>query len=139
MKVKAGEWVVISGAAVIIIFAAFSGVVIYLKPPPVRYIYQENNETIAGEMIYRKEGCGACHEVFGNGTIFGPNLDGVGSRRVAEWLNRYLTAPWPGVSKKRYRLKMPPYGELEPGQMNVLVKYLLALKEIDKNGAILSP
>lgn len=129
MALRAGEWIVLGGAAVIAGFSVVSGVIIYLKPPPVEYAYQENEQTIAGEAVYRSQGCSACHEVFGNGTVgFGPKLDGVGSKRDKDWLHAYLLKPRSGVSDKPYRLKMDPVTGLSDIELDALVAYLAALK-----------
>ena len=129
MALRAGEWAVLAGAAVIAGFSVVSGVIIYVKPPPVQYAYQENTQTIAGEAVYRSQGCSACHEVFGNGTAgFGPKLDGVGSKRDKDWLQAYLLAPRPGVSDRKYRLKMEPVTGISDTELNALVAYLAALK-----------
>ncbi len=130
MALRAGEWIVVAGAAVIAGFSVISGVIIYVKPPPVEYAYQENAQTIAGEAVYRSQGCSACHEVFGNGTVgFGPKLDGVGSKRDKDWLHAYLLKPRSGVSDKVYRLKMDPVTDLSDTELDALVAYLKALKK----------
>ncbi len=128
MKISSGELVVIIGSVVIIGFAAVVGSVIYLKPPPVQFTYTANELTTKGEVVYRREGCLSCHEIFGNGASYGPSLDGVGSKRTQQWLRRYMMAPWPGVSAKPYRLVMPPYDHLAVEDMDALVAYLKALK-----------
>ena len=128
MVLKAGEWVVLAGAALIAGFAVVSGVIIYIKPPPVEYVYLEDEKSMAGEAIYRSQGCGACHEIFGNGPSFGPKLDGVGSKRDKDWLRAYLLAPRSGVSDREYRLKMLPVTGLSDIDLNALVDYLAALR-----------
>ena len=133
MRFKAGEWLVIAGSLLIISFAVIVGGVIYLKPPPVQFVYQQTANTLKGEEIYRREGCLSCHEIFGNGASYGPSLDGVGSKRDKDWLIRYLKAPWPGVSAKSYRLKMPTYDHLPEDDLNYLADYLLALKIVNDN------
>ena len=128
MKFTAGEWIVIAGSVLIVAFAVVVGSIIYLKPPPVQFVYEETASSLKGENIYRREGCLACHEIFGNGASYGPSLDGVGSKRTRMWLVSYLKSPWSGVSQKPYRLKMPPYNHLSEDDLNNLVDYLLALK-----------
>jgi len=134
MALRTGEWIVLAGAAVIASFSVVTGVIIYVKPPPVEYAYEENAQTIAGEAVYRSQGCSACHEVFGNGaSTFGPKLDGVGSKRDKEWLHAYLLKPRSGVSEKKYRLKMEPVTEISDVELNALVAYLAALKKPKPN------
>ncbi len=132
-KLSGGEWVVITGSGLIIAFAAIIGSIVYLKPPPVNFIYEETLETAAGEAIYRREGCLSCHEIFGNGASYGPSLDGIGSKRSKEWIIRYLKSPWPGVSAKPYRLRMPSYASLPSSDLEKLAQYLLALKFIQSS------
>ncbi len=130
MKLKAGEWIVFVGIVIISSFAVVSGIIIYVKPPPVEFTYLEDPKTIAGEAIYRSQGCGACHEIFGNGPSFGPKLDGVGSKRDKPWLRAYLVKPRSGVSEKEYRLKMLPVTGLSNTELDSLVNYLAALRKI---------
>ncbi len=128
-SVRFGEWLVLIGAGVIAAFAAVVGILIYLKPPPVQFVYVESARSKQGETIFRREGCLSCHEVFGNGASYGPNLDGVGSRHSHSWLRQYLQAPRSGVSAKPYRLRMPAYDGLEAAELDALVAYLHALQE----------
>ena len=90
-------------------------------------------DTAEGEAIYRREGCLSCHEIFGNGASYGPSLDGIGSKRSKEWIIRYLKSPWPGVSAKPYRLRMPSYASLPSSDLEKLAQYLLALKFIQSS------
>ena len=130
MKLSAGEWIVIAGSVLIVAFAAIVGSIIYLKPPPVQFVYVESTSATLGEAIYRREGCLSCHEIFGNGASYGPSLDGVGTKRDKTWLIRYLKSPWPGVSAKPYRLRMPPYDHLPENELELLADYLFALKAV---------
>jgi cbb3-type cytochrome oxidase cytochrome c subunit len=138
VRLRAGEWIVVIGAGLIAAFAILVGVLIYLKPPPVRYRYLESPLAQAGEAIYRREGCGACHLVFGSGATYGPALDGVGSRRSARWLEVYLREPRSGVSDRPYSLRMPAYGNLKRAELDALVEYLRALRELDANGYVVT-
>ena len=139
MKLRPGEWAVVGGSVLIALFAAVVGAVIYLKPPPARYRYIESPLAQAGEAVYRREGCNACHRVFGNGATYGPSLDGVGSRRDAAWLAGYMREPRPGVNAKSYRVQMPSYVGLGEAKLRALVAYLQALREIDADGRVLQP
>ena len=131
MKLRTAEKVVAVCAVVIVGYAVLVGALIWLKPPPVRFVYVETASTRAGEMIFRREGCLSCHELFGNGTGFGPALDGVGSRRTRPWLKDYLRSPRPGVGERAYRVPMPAYDTLEAGELDALVSYLEALRVLD--------
>ncbi|HTS54670.1 MAG TPA: c-type cytochrome [Burkholderiales bacterium] len=138
MPLRPGEWVVLAGSGLIAAFAALVGMLIYLKPPPVEYRYVENAVTRDGEAIYRREGCNSCHSLFGNGASYGPSLDGVGSRRSAQWLRQYLQDPKPGVSDKPYRLKMPSYRSLKSVELDALVAYLQGQRALGQDGALIS-
>lgn len=124
---RTGEWIVAAGSVLIVMLAALTGTSIYLKPPPVEFAYAETAAAQMGEAIYRREGCGSCHKIFGNGATYGPSLDGEGSRRTLAWLQAYLVDPRPGVGIKLYRVRMPSYGHLELRERDALVAYLQAL------------
>ena len=127
------------GAVVIAGYAVVVGALIYLRPPPVQYVYIESALTGGGEMVFRREGCLSCHELFGNGTTYGPALDGVGSRRGRDWLRDYLRDPRPGVGDRTFRLRMPSYDALGAGELEALVSYLAALRALDSDGSIIEP
>ena len=139
MKLRPAEKVVVICTAAIVAFAVLVGTLIWLKPPPVRFAYAETASTRVGETVFRREGCLSCHELFGNGTSYGPVLDGVGSRRELTWLRDYLRSPRPGVGERTYRLRMPAYDTLEPGELDALTYYLGALRELDTDGRIIEP
>lgn len=46
-----------------------------------------------GSQIFRESQCTACHRAMRNGTNMGLSLDGVGSKRTVEWLERFLADP----------------------------------------------
>ena len=125
---RTGEWIVVAGSVLIAMLAALTGTLIYMKPPPVEFAYAETAAAQVGEAIYRREGCGSCHKIFGNGATYGPNLDGEGSRRTPAWLHAYLIDPRPGVGIKPYRVTMPSYGNLKAQEQDALVAYLVALR-----------
>ena len=133
------ERVVVIAAVVIVAYAVLVGAMIYLKPPPVRFVYRESASMKAGEMVFRREGCLSCHELFGNGAGIGTPLDGVGSRRSLVWLKEYLRSPRPGVGGRTYRLRMPAYDKLAEDELEALVSYLGALRELDAQGRIIEP
>lgn len=128
MTLRIGEWIVVAGSALIAAFAVLIGVLIHQRPPPVVFAYDENAASRQGEAIFRREGCGTCHQVFGNGATYGPALDAVGSRRSAPWLRAYLLDPRPGVGVKPYRVRMPSYAALPSQEQDALVAYLQALR-----------
>ena len=139
MKFRTAEKVVVIAAVVIVVWAVLVGTLIWLKPPPVRFVYRESASTRTGETVFRREGCLSCHELFGNGTRFGPALDGVGSRRDLPWLKEYVQSPRPGVGTRTWRLRMPAYDTLDEGELDALVTYLGALRELDAEGRVMVP
>ena len=134
MRLSAGEWIVIVGSALIVLFAGVVGTLIFLKPPPIQFEYLETAATRQGEALYRREGCFSCHEIFGNGASYGPSLDGVGSKRNKQWLINYMKSPRQGVSVKPYRLKMPPYDHIQENELALLAEYLMALRDASDPG-----
>ena len=139
MKLRTAERVVVIAAALIVAYAVLVGALIWLEPPPVRFAYAETASTRIGETIFRREGCLSCHELFGNGTSYGPVLDGTGSRRELSWLREYLRSPRPGVGERTYRLRMPAYDTLASDELDALAHYLGALRELDSDGRIIEP
>jgi mono/diheme cytochrome c family protein len=92
----------------------------------------------SGEALYRKYGCGGCHDLGGRGetTRIGPELTGIGGkpvaqldfghrddlpRRLPDWLAAKVTQP----RSFRDDLKMPEFG-FDDGQVEALVTALLA-------------
>lgn len=129
----------LAGSVLIVVFACVVGLAVYQRPPPVRFVYLESEASTPGEMLLRRENCLTCHELFGNGTSYGPSLDGVGSRRSEAWLAGYLRAPRAGVGEKEYRVRMPSYAALPGDEQAALVGYLTALREVDAAGVPVSP
>lgn len=77
---------------------------------------------IEAAQLYGKLACATCHVVNGEGGKSGPVLNGLMFRRDAAWVEGHFREPQkfsPGTS-------MPPY-RLQPPQMEVMVKWLLAL------------
>lgn len=46
-----------------------------------------------GSILFRENRCTSCHRAMRNGTNMGLSLDGVGSKRTAEWLYDFLRNP----------------------------------------------
>jgi len=128
-----GEQLVWGTAGLITIAALYVGYVVYNAPPKLMPTFQvESVEASRGELVYRENSCSACHKVWHLGGRHGGALDGVGSRRSAEWLTTYLSAKNPQVilpstEKKIYR--MPSFASLAEDQRIDLVAYLISLKQ----------
>lgn len=130
---KKGEKLVWGSAAMIAAAAMYAGYVVYHAPAKLTPTFQvESPQAARGELIYRKNNCQACHRIWDLGGSKGGSLDGVGSRRDAAWLTRYLSVPNPQVilpstQKKIYR--MPSFAGLSQGDRADLVAFLVSLKE----------
>jgi cytochrome c2 len=78
-----------------------------------------------GKAIYEKS-CKACHSVAGEGgkmAHIGGALDGVGAKRDAEWLKKYLQDPKATIPNA----KMPKV-KLTDQEVTDVIAYLLTLK-----------
>lgn len=87
-----------------------------------------------GRDVLLAHGCNSCHGV-GTGTVIGPDLKGVGGRRDADWLRRWLADPaamiraypelatWPNA----YGGIIMPNQNLSTGDIDALVAYLAKL------------
>jgi mono/diheme cytochrome c family protein len=85
----------------------------------------------AGRELFVTRGCNSCHGI-GAGTVIGPDLKGVGSRRDADWLRRWLADPaamvraypelqaWPAA----YGNIVMPNQNLSTQEIEALVGYL---------------
>ncbi len=77
---------------------------------------------VAVPQVYQQI-CSACHAVGGVGGQVGPALDGVASRRDADYLRRWLEDPL-AINPKSRMPKMP----LTPEQLEEVLAYLSTLK-----------
>jgi len=85
----------------------------------------------AGRDLFVTRGCNSCHGI-GAGTVIGPDLKGVGSRRDPDWLRRWLADPaamvraypdlqsWPSA----YGNILMPNQNLSTQEIEALVGYL---------------
>ncbi|MDH4228696.1 MAG: cytochrome c [Nitrospirota bacterium] len=130
---KKGENVVWGVAGLITLAAVGMGYVAYNAPPQVMPTYQLDSPAAArGEMVYREQGCSSCHKIWDLGSSRGGPLDGIGSRRDAEWLSRYLGAENPQIllpSTRKRIYQMPSFAHVPEDRRADLVAYLSSLKE----------
>ena len=75
-----------------------------------------------GAVIYQESQCGACHVVNGRGEENGPPLNGVGTRRTAEWLEAHFRDP----QKFDPQSIMPSY-DFPADDMKAIVAYMRSL------------
>jgi cytochrome c2 len=109
--------------------AATVGTEVKPKEPPLPAPAVTGAE--AGRDVFVTRGCNSCHGV-GAGTIIGPDLKGVGGRRDADWLRRWLADPaamlraypdlqtWPAA----YGNIVMPNQNLSTQEIEALVTYL---------------
>jgi mono/diheme cytochrome c family protein len=76
-----------------------------------------------GQKVYAAQKCSICHKINAIGGKLGPDLDGVGTKRDAAWLAKYLVNPKTTDPKN----KMPAVKVKGP-DLDDLVAYLLTLK-----------
>ncbi len=129
---KKGEKLIWGVSGMIAVFALYMGVVVYNAPTQLLPTYQvESVEASRGELVYREGLCPACHKIWNLGGTKGGRMDGVGSRRDAAWLTRYLSAEVPQVilpsTQKKY-YQMPSYAYLSETDRSDLVVFLMSLK-----------
>ena len=82
----------------------------------------------AGAETYKTEKCTMCHQIAGQGGRMGGSLDGVGSKRDADWLKRCIKNP----KSLDPAAKMKAYPNISDKDLDDLVAYLLTLKEEPK-------
>ena len=58
-----------------------------------RSSFNSTAEGLRGSKLFREASCTACHRAMRNGTNHGIVLDGIGSRRSAEWIENFLRRP----------------------------------------------
>ncbi len=88
------------------IFGAFivAAVLGYIALEAIRYnidkpMYQVtthfklSTEGLKGSALFREKRCTSCHRAMRNGTNMGLSLDGVGSKRTADWIFSFLREP----------------------------------------------
>lgn len=97
---------------------------------PQPQVPQQENDSLAGQRVFRAQGCERCHSVQGVGSPRFP-LDGVGSRRKRDELRAWTVgapALEDSLSPSAVRTKRR-YEQIAPEEMRVLLTYLTALNE----------
>lgn len=129
---KQGEKVIWGFAAMIAVAALYVGYIVYHAPAKLMTTFQvESPQAARGEIVYRKNSCPACHRIWDLGGSKGGALDGVGSRRDAAWLTRYLSAPNPQIilpSTQKRIYQMPSFTGIPQADRADLVAFLVSLK-----------
>jgi len=80
----------------------------------------EFGDTDKGEKLFKTVGCLACHEIDGQGEVFGPNLSRIGEKINPDWLITWLSDP------KSYNHKsLMPNLRLSKDEAKDITSYLL--------------
>ncbi len=95
----------------------------------------ERAEPMAGELVFHRQGCGACHAIRGTTAVgrVGPELTHVGSRQSigADWLSNdeHHFQVWLQQTKSiKPGVEMPEFDFLADSELHSLAEYLESLK-----------
>jgi quinol-cytochrome oxidoreductase complex cytochrome b subunit len=101
---------------------ALSSLLLRLAPENAVSVFDAPAAAVRGAGIYVTNGCGSCHKVNGMGADIGPSLNGVASRRTADWVEKHFANPAafsPG--------SVMPSFQFSPEDERALVQYLFSL------------
>jgi len=97
---KTGEKLLFIVAAAFIVLAGIAFAIMqYMMATNDKPIFEQHTHFDLSEVgqrgseIYRHQACSECHRAMSEGTNMGNSLDGIGSKRSVEWLERFLNAP----------------------------------------------
>ena len=93
-------------------------------PPKPMAVIAAGPAPMAGEAVFRAQGCSACHKLNGVGGDIGPDLTHVGSTRPPDWIKQQLENPRSHFPNS----PMPSFAKLSPKDMKDLVDFLSSLK-----------
>lgn len=132
MKLKRGEQMMF-GLAVLVAVAALGKAVVQSRaamPQQPRDYYEWTEAGLRGHALYRESGCHNCHRAMGVGEVgIAPVLDGEGTRRTRDWLQRYLEDPQALVPGSAHDGRLgPDFRRLEGAQRQLLVEFLSGLR-----------
>lgn len=132
MTLKRGERVMFGLAALVALVAIGKAVVqsAAAVPPQPRDYYEWTEAGLRGQAVYRESGCHNCHRALGVGEIgIAPVLDGEGTRRTREWLQRYFENPLSLVPGSAHDGRLgPDFRLLGDAQRHLLAEFLVGLK-----------
>jgi ubiquinol-cytochrome c reductase cytochrome b subunit len=73
--------------------SALASFLLKLNPGNGAALQSAPQTVVEGAIVYQTNDCGSCHTVNGQGTEFGPALDGVASRHNREWIQAHFREP----------------------------------------------
>jgi len=84
-------------------------------------------DPVKGEKLFVLQKCSTCHPMNGKGIKLAPDLGGIGLKRDAAWLAKFLVNPTPLDPKNPSSVKMLPV-KLKGQDLDNLIAYLLTLR-----------
>jgi len=132
VKLKLGEKIMF-GVTLLVVAAALGKGVMQsraLDAPPVRDYYEFSAAGLKGQALYGQLGCNSCHRALNVGEIgVAPVLDGEGTRRTRDWLQRYFDNPAAIVPGSAHDGKFgPDLRALSADDRHVLAEFLFGMK-----------
>lgn len=99
-------------------------------PPQARDHYEWTEAGLNGKALYGKLGCNNCHRAMGVGEVgHAPVLDGEGTRRTREWLQRYFNNPLSVVPGSAHDGHLgPDFRAMAEPERVLLIEFLFGLK-----------
>jgi len=92
--------------------------------PPKPMLATAVTSVTPGQLVYKDQGCSACHMIAGVGGAVGPDLSKVGLRRDKAWIEAQLKAP----KSHDPRSVMPSFAKLSQKDLDDLATYLAGLR-----------
>ena len=131
-RLKRGEKVMF-GITVFVVIAAVAKGVMQMRaeePAKPRDYYEWTEAGLQGHFLYRQMGCNSCHRALGVGEIgVAPVLDGEGTRRTLDWLERYFADPGALIPGTAHDGRLAPdFRRLDLEQRRLLAAFLFGLK-----------
>jgi len=102
--------------------SALAAFLLKLNPGNAAALQAAPQAMVEGAVVYQTNDCGSCHRIQGQGTAFGPALDGVASRHSREWLEAHFRDP----GKMTAGSPMPAF-QFNDRDMERITNYLMAL------------
>jgi ubiquinol-cytochrome c reductase cytochrome b subunit len=105
--------------------ASLASFLLKLTPQNAKALEAAPDFAVAGAVVYRKNQCGTCHTINGEGMKIGPDLNGLSRRRRKEWVEEQIRNPQSHSAET-----MMPVFRLSRSEMDALVAYLLSLPPV---------